>query len=64
MSPAGEVRGFRGEKDELPAFELDYGFDDPDDPGEVTIYAPDAETVTTSWISIEARRAVSLEDVA
>lgn len=64
MSSAGEVRGFRGEKDDPPAFELDYGFDDPDDPGEVTIYEPDAESVTTSWITVEARYAVPIEDVA
>ena len=50
--------------DDLPTFELDYGFDDPNDPRELTIFAPDAESVTTSWLSIDARFAVPIEDVA
>ena len=49
--------------DELPTFALDYGFDDPHDPRELTIFAPDAESVTTSWISIDAGHAVPIEDV-
>jgi hypothetical protein len=53
-----------GALDDLPSFELDYGFDDPDHPTEVTIFAPDAESVTTSWLSIDAAHAVSIEDLA
>lgn len=59
-----EVEAVRGGIDELPTFELDYGIDDPDDPDEVTIFEPDAESVTTSWLSIDAGHAVSIEDVA
>ena len=58
------VETVHGAIDDLPAFELDFGIDDPDDPGEVTIFAPDADTITTSWISIDAGYAVSIEDVA
>lgn len=64
MSSTPDVRGTRGAKDELPTFELEYGFDDPDDPEEVTIYDPGTETVRTSWLSIEAGHAVSIGDVA
>lgn len=48
----------------LPVFDLDYGFDDPDDPKSVTVFAPDAEDVATTWLSIDARYAIPLEDVA
>ena len=34
----------------LPTFELDFGFDDQDEPTSVTVYAPDADDVSTSWI--------------
>lgn len=64
MSSTVDTQGSRGTKDELPTFELDYGIDGPDEPEEVTIYDPDAETVSTSWISIGAGHAVSIEDVA
>ena len=58
------VEAVSGAIDDLPTFELDYGIDDPDEPGEVTIFAPEAEHVTTCWLSIDARHAVSIEDVA
>ena len=54
----------RGGLDELPTFDLDFGFDDPDEPGEVTIFAPDSGAITTTWLSIDVRFAVSLDDVA
>ena len=62
MSSTGRLQGARGSMDELPSFELDYGFDDPDEPTEVTIFAPDAELVTTTWLSMDANFAVSIED--
>lgn len=48
----------------LPTFELDYGFDDPDAPTAVTVFAPDADDVSTAWLSMDAGHAVPLEDVA
>ena len=48
----------------LPTFDLDYGFDDPDDPKWVTVFAPAAEDVATAWLTIDADHAVALEDVA
>lgn len=61
---SGTGAAVHGAIDELPTFELDCGFDDPDDPEEVTIFAPDSEAVTTNWLSIDIRYAVSLDDVA
>lgn len=48
----------------LPTFDLDYGYDDPDDPTSVTVYAPNADDVCTTWITIDVHHAVPLEDVA
>lgn len=48
----------------LPSFELEYGFDDEIDPSTVTVYDPDAEDVSTTWLTIDAGHSVSLEDVA
>lgn len=63
MSSTDGVPTTRGPIDELPTFELDFGFDDPDDPEELTIFAP-GERVTTRWISVDARHAVPIEAVA
>lgn len=52
------------EVDALPEFDLEYGIDDPDCPTSVTVYAPDAEDVCTTWISMDALHVVPLEDVA
>lgn len=48
----------------LPTFDLEYGLDDPDHPTAVTVFAPDADDVSTAWISIDAAHAVPLEYVA
>lgn len=61
MSSAGEPVAALSS---LPTFDLDYGFDDPGDPKSVTVFAPDAEDVATAWLSMDARYAVPLEDVA
>lgn len=38
--------------------------DDGEDPKRVTVYDPDPERTVTTWITVDARRAVPLEDVA
>ena len=47
----------------LPRFDLEYGVDDTDRPTSVTVYAPDADDISTHWITIDADHAVPLEDV-
>ena len=47
----------------LPTFDLEYGIDHPDRPASVTVYAPDADDVSTHWITIDASHAVPLEHV-
>jgi|AntRauTorcE11898_2_1112593.scaffolds.fasta_scaffold14725_3 hypothetical protein len=48
----------------LPTFELDYRYDDPADPDEVTIYDTDAEEPTTTWVTVSIEDTVSLDTVA
>lgn len=48
----------------LPAFDLEYGVDDRQEPTEVTIYDPGAEDVTTNWLSADAAAAVDLAEIA
>ncbi|SHG58309.1 hypothetical protein [Halobaculum gomorrense] len=47
--------------DDLPEFELRYLFDDGSDPSSVTVYDP--ETLETTWITVDADAAVSLDDL-
>ncbi|GAA0192938.1 DUF7511 domain-containing protein [Halobaculum roseum] len=47
--------------EDLPEFGLRYLFDDGSDPSSVTVYDP--ETLETTWITVDADAAVSLEDV-
>lgn len=48
----------------LPSFDLDYGFDDEEEPATVTVYDPDPDRITASWITMDVQWAVSLDDVA
>lgn len=48
---------------DLPSFDLDYRFDDEDDPVEVTVFPSDAGDRTTEWLTVDATHAVPLEDV-
>ena len=61
MTPSGEARPRR---DELPRFDLEFRFDDPDDPREVTLYVDDSAHRTTSWITVSAEHCVPLDEVA
>ncbi|WP_276261123.1 hypothetical protein [Haloglomus litoreum] len=38
--------------------DLEYGTDDPDDPEELTIFAPESSSLTTEWITIEYDEAI------
>lgn len=51
------------EKGELPAFDLEFWFDDPKRPGEVTIFDPVADD-TTTWLTADASHAVPIDRVA
>ncbi|WEL19634.1 hypothetical protein [Candidatus Nanohalococcus occultus] len=43
-------------------YELERRLDDPDDPSEVTIYDPDADNLTTTWLTADLEVAVDLEE--
>lgn len=46
---------------EFPDFDLEYLFDDQDDPTEVTIFSPGNDDITTHWLTIDVDSAVSIE---
>jgi len=48
---------------ELPDFDLEYLFDDDDDPSEVTVFVDNAAALSTNWITVDADHAVALEEV-
>lgn len=45
----------------FPEFGLDCRFDDPDDPAEVTVFAPEDDD-TTHWITVDAGSAVPIDE--
>ena len=47
----------------LPTFDLEYLFDDDEDPSEVTVFVDNAADLSTNWITIDAAHTVPLEDV-
>jgi hypothetical protein len=49
--------------EELPQFDLEYLFDDDDDPTEVTVFSDDPESLSTQWITVDRQHAVPLEEV-
>ncbi len=53
-----------GSQSELPSFPLSYRFDDPHEPETVTVYDPFAAELATTWISVDATVAVSLDEIA
>lgn len=48
---------------ELPDYELEYLFDDDEEPTEVTVFVDNATDLSTNWITVDADHAVPLEDV-
>lgn len=49
--------------EDLPQFDLEYLFDDDENPTEVTIFADDPDTLSTRWITIDRDYAVDIDDV-
>ncbi|MFB6300281.1 MAG: hypothetical protein ABEH65_08490 [Halobacteriales archaeon] len=50
--------------DDPPEFELEYLYDDPDDPAEVTIFLDaDEADLSTHWITVDRSSAIPIEDI-
>lgn len=50
--------------DEPPEFELEYLYDDPDDPTEVTVFLDAEEAdLSTHWITVDRSSAVPIEEI-
>lgn len=50
-------------KDDLPEFDLEYYYDDPDDPEEVTVFHPNSADMTTTWITANIDHTVPLSRI-
>jgi hypothetical protein len=52
------------DREEPPEFELDYRFDDREDPRELTVFpsGPDGD-ITTEWITVAAGDARPVEEI-
>jgi hypothetical protein len=64
MSVTDPTRDTPRDRDEPPEFDLDYRFDDHEDPRELTVFpARDGIDVTTEWITVDAGDARSVEEI-
>jgi hypothetical protein len=52
------------ETDGLPTFELDFRYDDPQDPKEVTVFDGETDDTTTTWISAAVEDTARLDRIA
>ena len=64
MSTTNPTKDSPVDKDDPPEFDLDYRFDDREDPGEVTVFPGDEDgDVTTEWITVDAGDAVPVREI-
>lgn len=48
----------------LPTFELEYSYDDPEDPSQITVFPESIKyDLSTNWITIDKDSAVSIEEL-
>jgi hypothetical protein len=50
--------------DGLPTYDLDFRFDAPDDPEEVTVFDGEGDDHTTAWVSASIEDSVRLDEIA
>jgi len=48
---------------ETPEFELEYLYDDPSSPSELTIFSPDTRRLATEWVTVDRSSAVRLDQI-
>ena len=48
---------------DLPEFELEFLFDDDEDPSEVTVFVDEPAALSTNWITVDVENAVPLEEI-
>ena len=46
-----------------PTFELEYRYDDADDPEELTVFAPEPDRLATEWITVAEETGVDLDQM-
>jgi hypothetical protein len=52
------------DRDDPPTFDLDYRFDDREDPDEVTVFpAREDADVTTEWITVDTTDALPVREI-
>jgi hypothetical protein len=63
MSATDPTAGSSTDRDDPPTFDLDYRFDDRDDPDEVTLFpALEDADITTEWITVDTTDALPVRE--
>lgn len=52
-----------GDLSSAPEFELECAYDDPEDPSELTIFAPSTPRSVTEWVTADRSAAVPLDRI-
>ena len=63
MSASGGPSGSTARVRETLDVDLEWLFDDPDDPSEVTVFTPRGERTATEWITVDADTAIPVDEV-
>jgi hypothetical protein len=63
MSVSGSPSGSTPRVREPLDVDLEWLFDDPDDPSEITVFTPRGERTATEWITVDAATAVSVDEI-
>ncbi|WP_435070160.1 DUF7511 domain-containing protein [Haloplanus sp. C73] len=48
---------------ETPEFELECLYDDPTNPSELTVFAPETRRLATEWVTVDQSTAVCLDEI-
>lgn len=48
---------------ETPEFELEWLYDDPSSPSELTIFSPESRRLATEWVTVDRSAAVRLDRI-
>jgi hypothetical protein len=64
MSTTDPATDPSADRDDLPRFDLEYRFDDREDPEEVTVFPLRADAdITTEWITVDATDALPVREI-
>lgn len=63
MSTRSDDAAAEADWQETPEFALECLYDDPLDPSELTIYAPDGQRFATEWVTADQSAAIPIDQI-